>query len=178
MGLGQVIGYFSGAVIVIALIFVLGAVRREAHKESLRSDRMSFVVRAPGMYRTLGIICAALFGLCLIFSLLTLEGDPLYPLSVPVFAVLFAAGLLGTYYSYRWKIVVAEDGIAFTPLFGKKKDYSIGDVTHIRTDQRFGIQAYTDTKRLFTVDRFSVGSAALVSYMIEKGVRVPDRINL
>ena len=174
----QVVGYFSVAAIVIALAIFFRAAYREAHKEALLSDRMNFVVRPPRMYRVVGVICAAFFGAILVISSFTASEDLAWPFFTSVFAGFLVLGGLLVYYTFRWKLVVAEDRIELTPVFGIIKTYSIWDVTHIKADPTFGVRAYSHKKRLFSVDNVSVGCGMLIAYFIEKGVKTPERINL
>ena len=171
-------GYFSVAVIVIVIAIFYRTARRESQKEALQADRMNFIVRAPKVYRVIGIVCAALFGVVLLISSITAYEDPVYPVLASVFLCFFVLGAGMAYYTFRWKIVVTDDLLVLTPLFGGDRKYSVRDVTHIKTDPTLGVRAYSKEKRLFSVGSISVGCGMLVSYLIEKGVRVPDKINL
>ena len=175
---GYIIGYFGVAIIVIVLAVFYRAARKEALYVALCTDRMNFVVRVPRIFRVLGIVFAALFGACLIFSSFTVPDDPGYPFFTSVFAGFLITGSLLVYYSYRWKLIVADDRLVLTPVFGRERTYSIRDVTHIEADAARGVCAYSNQKRLFSVNSVSVGCGMLVSYFIEKGVRAPERINL
>ena len=171
-------GYFSVAIIVIVIAVFYKTAHREAHKETLRTDRMNFIVRAPKVYRVIGITCASIFGVILIVSSFTVAEDPIYYLLTSIFLGFFIFGACMAYYTFRWKLVVAGDWLVLTPLFGNERKYSVRDLTHIKTDPTYGVRAYSDNKRLFSVDSISIGCGMLISYLIEKGVKVPDKINL
>ena len=173
--MAEFFGYFIVAVVVIVIAVFHKTAHRDAQNEALPADRMSFIVRAPRLYRVVGIVCAALFGLILLVSPFTAE-DP-YFLSTLVFTVLFVSGIGIAYYTFRWKLVIEGDWIVLTPLFGNERRYFVRDVTHITTDLRYGVRAYSDRKRLFSVNSISVGCDMLISYLIEKGVQAPDKIN-
>lgn len=163
----------------IAIVWAVRHARKQALCESPLRDRMNFVVCLPLHYRVVGFACAALFGVLSVIALRNFDrGDVDYRIGCVSALTICALGLFFVYKSYRWKIVVAEDRFVLTPLFGKRRNYSVRDVTHIFTDPTFGVRVYAGEKKLFTVNRVSVGSAMFVSYLIEKGVRVPDRINL
>jgi hypothetical protein len=109
----------------------------------------------------------------------SLFSDPLSELLIElIFMVIFAFGLCMTYCSHRWKLIVAEDELVFTPVFGKDRKVFVSDVTHLKVDPALGIRVYQKEKKLFEVGLYASDRAMLVSYMIEKGVRVPDKINL
>ena len=159
-------------------MLVFRATRNEAVREPPDSDRMHFVVRPPRLYRVIGIVCSALFGVSLVVSCFTFSGDPVFPLIAGIFATLFALGLYIIYYSYRWRLTIANDEIVHTPLFRLNRTYSVREVSHITLAPGRSIRVYTDEKKLFSVDSVSTGSAMLISYLIEKGVRAPGNINL
>ena len=178
--MAQFFGYFSVAIIVIGVMLLYRVTRREALKESPNSDRMHFVVRPPGLYRVTGIVCSSLFGVSLAATCFTLTNDPIFPLLAGIFAPLFAFGLYLVYYSYRWRLIIADDELVLTPLFRQNRTYSIRDISHITLGSARGLRVYVykEEKKLFSVDSVSTGSAMLISYFIEKGVRVPAKINL
>jgi len=176
--LGNFIGYFSVAVVVIVIAVIFRILRRKSQKISSVSDRMNFIVRSPGIYRVTGIVCAAFFGCIFLISSLLAGNDPAYPFFTSVFIVFFAAGLFIAYYSFRWKLVVADNWLFLTPIFGNERKYNVREVTHIKTDPNLGIRAYSNDKKLFSVGSFSICSGMLVAYFIEKGVRAPEKINL
>ena len=64
----NIIGSFSTAAIIIVVTIVFRQTRKEAQKVASRADRMHFIVRAPKLYKVVGIVDAALFGTALIFS--------------------------------------------------------------------------------------------------------------
>ena len=177
-GLAQIVGYFSVAAVVIAIMAVVKRGRDKAEKGVLVLDRMNFVVRAPLAFKVLGVVCAAFFGFALAFYSMTAADDPAFPFFISVFAAFFAVGFFLTCYSYRWKLVVAEDSMVLTPLFGKDRIYSVREVTHVKADRNRGIRVFMAGKRLFMVGFVTADSMALVSYLIEKGVRTPEKIEL
>jgi len=172
----NITGYFAAAVIVIVLAIFIGAIRKNALKQSPLASRMNFVVCAPRSYKGVGITCSALFGVALVGSTIGMAGDPDYPWVACIFGGLLAMGLFILYYAYRWKLVVAEDAMALTPLFGQDRIYSIRDVTHIGMGIYSGVKVFSGRKRLFSVDRYSSGTAMFISYLIENGVKAPKKI--
>ena len=172
-------GYFSVAAIVIVLAVFYSKARRESLNEALFTDRMHFVVCAPKVFRVSGIICALFFGAIIIFYSFTVaEDDPAYFLLTAIFAGFLVLGAFLAYYAFRWKLVVVDNWLNLTPLFGSKRKYYVRDLTHFKTDPTFGVRAYSNGKQLFLVDSYSVGCGMFVSYLIEKGVKAPDKINL
>ena len=172
-------GYFSVAAIVIVLAVFYSKARRESQNETLFADRMHFIVCAPKVFRVSGIVCASFFGAIIIFySFTAADDDPAYFPLTSIFTGFFILGAFLAYYTFRWKLAVVGNWLDFTPLFGNKRRYSVLDLTHFKTDPTFGVRAYTNEKRLFSVDSYSIGCGMLVSYLIEKGVKAPDKINL
>ena len=176
--MAQYIGYFSVAIIVIVVWLVFRAAQNEAVKEPLNSDRMRFVVRPPRLYRVTGIVCSALFGASLVVTCFTLTDDPIFPFVAGVFSPLFALGLFIIYYSYRWRLTISNDKLLLTPLFRQDRMYSVRDVSHITVDPVRGMNLYAKGEKLFSVDGFSTSYAMLVSYLIEKGVHVPESVSM
>jgi hypothetical protein len=177
----EIVGYFNVASIVIVIVMFAQSKRRQALRNLPVADRMNIVVCFPRSYRNLGIVVTAVCGGLFLLSLLGHVRDPENMTRLVISVTLAAFCAVGVYQAYRssrWRVVVAEDDLVLTPVFGKGRQFSVRDVTHIRVDPTFGIRVYREEEKLFTVNRLSTGSAALVSYLIEKGVRVPDRINL
>ena len=169
-------GYFSAAIIVIVVAVFIRAARGNALKESSFKDRMNFVVCAPKAYKVVGIICSGLFGVAFVASTFAMAGDGDYPWVAAIFIAFLALGLFLLHYSIHWKLVVAGDTLVLTPLFGKDRTYSVRDITHIKLDIYMGVKVYSGDRKLFNVDRYSTGTAMFISYLIEKGVKAPNRI--
>ena len=174
----NIIGSFSTAAIIIVVTIVFRQTRKEAQKTASRTDRMHFIVRAPKLYKVVGIVDAGLFGTALVFSSFTAADDPAYPFFTSVFAGFFLLGLFIIFYSTRCRIIVEGSAITVTPLFKKEAMYSVKNITHIKADVNLGVRVYSGKKKLFTIDSFSIGSGMFVEYLIENGVEVPDRINM
>ena len=172
----DVIGYFAVAAIVIALAVIIRFARRKEEKKALGHDRMNFTVRPPKTIRIVSIVCSAIFGIVFIMLLLPSDGEE--NIIIILLALGFAAAAAcGLYYSFRWKLVVREDELLLTPLFGKEQKYSVSDVTSIETKSVYFVQIYKDNKVLFSAPGLSQGGVMLVSYFIEKGVKAPEKIN-
>jgi len=172
----NVTSYFGVAIVVIALALTIGFVRKKAEKNASGTDRMNFTLRPPKMILIVSIVCAALFGLVFIILLVppyNAENLPMILLALG-FMIIAACFL---YYSLRWKLVVAEDVLMLTPLFGKKLEMQVRDITHIETRNANYIRVYSDDTKLFSAPGLSQGGSKLVSYFIEKGVRAPSNIN-
>ena len=173
----ELFGYFSVAIIVIVIAVFYTTARREAQKEVSKSDRMNFIVRAPRFYRVGGIICASFFGSILIVLSFAAADSPDHSLYTSIFAGLFVLGACIAYYTFRFKLVVSGNWIELTPFIGNGRKYCVRDITHIKVDSAYGVRVYAGKKRLFLVDVVSVGCGMFISYLIEKGVRVPEKIN-
>ena len=172
-------GYFSVAAIVIVLAVFYSKARRDSQNEDHFTDRMHFIVSAPKVYMVSGIVCASFFAaIVLFYSFTAADDDPAYFPVISVFTGFFILGAFLALYAFRRKLVVAGDWIDFTPLFGNKRRYFVRDMTHFKTDPTFGVRVYSDGKRLFSADTYSIGCSMLVSYLIEQGVRAPEKINL
>ena len=168
--------YFVVALIVIVVTVFFNVLRKRAQKELFAENRMNFIVCAPNAYKVIGFICTGIFAFAFIGSTMAMWGDPDYPWVAGIFAGFLALGLFIVYYSFRWKLVVAEYTLILTPLFGLDRMYSVREITHIKMDVNLGIKVYAGKKKLFNVDRFSTGGTMLISYFIENGVRAPDKI--
>ena len=172
----DIAGYFAVAAIVIALAFIYKTARKKEEKKTRGRDRMNFTVRVPKTIRIMSIVLSSVFGA--VFLLLLLPSAEEQSLPINLLALAFVIiGLCLLYYSFRWKLVVAEDKLTFTPLFGKKKSYNVGDITNLETKNTLFIQVFKNENKLFSAPGLSQGGAMLVSYLIEKGVNAPVRIN-
>ena len=172
----NVIGYFLVAATVIALALIVNTARKKAEKESLNKDRMNFTVHVPRIIRIASIVVASVFG-AVLFLLLIPSPDE-QSLVINLLALAFMAiALYFLYYSFRWKLVVAEDELTFTPLFGKRRNYNVKDITNIKIRNTYYIQVYRNENRLFSAPGLSQDGVMLVSYLIEKGVKAPSKIN-
>ena len=177
--MAQYIGYFNVAIIVIVVLLAFRVLRNEAVKVPPNSDRMNFVVRPPRLYRVGGIGFSAAFGVFLVMTCADYQpDDPVSPFGVCLFSALFALSLFVVYYSYRWRLKISDDKLLYTPLFGQERRYSVRDVSHIAAGVFGGIKLYSDGEKLFLVDTSSTGCAMFVSYLIEKGVHVPENVSL
>jgi uncharacterized membrane protein len=170
--LSGIIGYFVVAAVVIVLAFVLKAARKKEEKKSLNTDRMNFTVHVSKTVRIICIVVSSVLGAVLLLLLIPSAEEQSLPINLLTLAFVIIA-LCFLYYSFRWKLVVAEDELVFTPLFGKKKKYNVGDITNLETKNAYFIQVYKDDNRLFSAPGLSQGGVMLVSYLIEKGVNAP-----
>ncbi|MDR1798134.1 MAG: hypothetical protein LBR44_12010 [Clostridiales Family XIII bacterium] len=75
-----------------------------------------------------------------------------------------------------WRLSVSGDDLTLKPFLGSPRSWKVGEVTHL-TKEPLGIGVWAGAKRLFTVNQEYVGSGRLVSYMIEKGVQTPEKID-
>jgi len=76
-----------------------------------------------------------------------------------------------------WRLAVCDDDLTLTPMLGRAARWTVSEITHLTANVR-GIGIWAGEKRLFTVHREAIGCKRLVSYMIEKGVRTPSKIDL
>ena len=174
----EYIGYFSIAIIVIVIFVLVRRGRDNAEKEALSHDRMNFVVRLPLAYKVIGIVFVAVLGFGLVMILATAWGDSDFPLYAAVVTGLLLLGLFITLYTIRFRVVVDGNHFTLTSLFRGVRTYHVCEVTHIEADNTRGLRVYKGGKRLFFVDRYSVGCNMLISYFIENGVRAPKKIDL
>jgi Ca2+/Na+ antiporter len=174
--LSGIIGYFVVAAVVIVLAFILKTARKKEEKKSLGKDRMNFTVHVSKAGRVVSIVLSSVFGAVLLLLLIPSAEEQSLPITLLALAFVIIA-LSFLYYSFRWKLVVAEDEITFTPLFGKKKKYNVGEITNIETKSTYFIQVYKNENRLFSASGLSKGGVMLISYLIEKGVKAPVKIN-
>ena len=173
--MANIVGYFGVAAVVIALAFIIKTARKKEEKKSKGLDRMNFVVRTPKTIRIVGIVCTAVFGTVLVLLLAPAGSESNFVVTLLALAfVVIAACIL--YYSYRWKLVVAEETLVLRPLFGKELKYSISDVARIETKSVYFIRVFGESKKLFSAPGLSQGGVMLVSYFIEKGVEAPAKI--
>ena len=176
--MAQYIGYFSVAIVVIVVLLVFRAMRNAAVKVPPNADRMNFVVRPPGLFRVGGIALSAVFGFIIAVCYLDQSADADFLFPVVFFSLLFAFGLILVYYSFRWRLTISDDGLLHAPLFRQERRYSVRDVSRIDAGVFGGIILYSEKKKLFFVSTSSTGCAMLVSYLIEKGVHVPENVSL
>jgi len=174
--LTDIIGYFLVAAVVIAITIIVRTSRKKEEKESLNKDRMNFTVHVPKIIRITSIVVASVFGTVLFLLLIPSPDEQ--SLLLNLLALAFMAGALYfLYYSFRWKLVVKEDELIFTPLFGKKRNYNVKDITNIKIKNTYSIQVFRNGNRLFSAPGLSQDGVMLVSYLIEKGVKTPAKIN-
>ena len=172
----EIISYFTVAAVVIALAFIVKTIRKKEEEKSRNKDRMNFTVRVPKFVRVCSIVISSVFGMVLLLLLLPSAEDQNLPINLVVLAFT-ATSLIFLYYAFRWKLIVAENELTLTPMIGKKKKYSVCDITKIETKNTYFIQVYKNKNRLFSAPGLSQDGVMLVSYFIEKGVKAPARIN-
>lgn len=169
--------YIAPAIVVIAIFVCFKIARREGEKKTRKMDRLNFIVRSPKLYTIVGLVDLVLFGgLCVMFLITGNDSADIF-----VFITFIGFALLGFFiliYALRCKVVVEGDQISVTHMFKPKQDYSVRDITHIKVSTNLGVRIFSDRRKLFYVDIFGVGCGALIAYLIEHGVKVPDRINL
>ena len=83
-----------------------------------------------------------------------------------------------TVHSLQGKLNVNGEQLLLTPTVGKGRTHSLAEITHIDVDEGRGIRVYSDKEKLFSVDSAAIGLEMFISYLIENGVKVPDKINL
>jgi type II secretory pathway component PulF len=171
----DIVSYFGVAIVVIALAITIGTARKKAEKKSSGQDRMNFTLRPPRTLRIASISCTGIFGLVSVILLTLSDGIEDIPvlllaLSFTIFALFFL------YYSYHWKLIVSEDELILTPLFGKKRKLYVGEITHFEIKNNNFTKVYKNEKKLFTAPGLTQGGSILVSYLIEKGVKAPVKI--
>jgi hypothetical protein len=174
----DILWYFLGAVVIIALTIVFNIARREAKREAKRADRLNFVVRAPSLYTWIGLAVMGLTAAGILVLAIQFGDIPGVWFPCAFFAFLLLVGVYMVCYTFRWRLHVSGNMLTLSPTFGREKSWPVASVTHIETGTAGGIRVYADKAKLFSVDTVSIGSNMLVAYFIEKGVKMPEWIHL
>jgi len=169
----------------ILCFFILFIALRKADKCGTITDTNDFIVRRPkgtlGVFITMTIFFLLLYTV----SIISIEYDPVKKLN---FALgFFPVILLGNFpviLWIRWKIIVKDKQVTFTPYFGRKKIFAFDYITMAKYGitvvtlkgkgmvQRDTIKAYHEKKKLFYLDDSYPGFHVLVQRLKDEGVNI------
>jgi len=178
---------YVNLVIIISsvLCFVIPFISfREAQKSGIIMDENDFIVRKPKRDLNLFIVMTIFFLFLYAISLLSIDYDPVKKLNFALgfFPVLLFGNFLIILW-LRWKIIIKDNQITYTPYFGRKKSFTFDYITLVkygievemqkggRMVQKDYIKAYREKKTLFYLTDIYPGFHTLVSRL--KGENVP-----
>ena len=136
---------------------IFAVIKNNNLKKETQMSTNSFVI-GYSMGWPISLLLFAIL-LSAILILLNIYGHPNLAtnLVIPVFISLFA---FGAYSLAREKIVINQNTILFTPIFGKNKTYYFKDITKIETDiLSNGTVVYSvyTNKKIFSMDSMKTG---------------------
>jgi len=162
---------------VIACI-IIAISQRKAKKGKAEIDPNDFIVRRPKLNLIIYIIGTAFFFLIFIIFCIPAALDKTNSegiIAVYCIAPLPLLGILCITLWRRWKIIIKNNQITFTPFFSKTKTFTFDHITSAKLylDDLNGanieiITAYHEKKRLFFIPNTCQGYNALASRLKEK----------
>lgn len=94
--------------------------------------------------------------------------------SIIIFAIISASSFLYGLYTYNWEISVTGERIEYTLLFGKKKIYSFGDISHCIENHRDKIKVYSSKKKLFVLS-YDMDIGEFIQQLNQRNIPIKNR---
>jgi hypothetical protein len=132
--------------------------RRENRRKNEKLNRRNFVIRST---YTWGVVMITLDTLLVMLLILGNVGEPL-PIGLDiVLALLIIAFSFGSVQIFRERVTVKENTIIYTPVIGRKREYSFGCVDRVE-NRKTGVHVFVNGKKAFTLDPSGIGTQLFI----------------
>ena len=153
------ISQFTTTLLVALLVpFVLGTIKKNSARKEAKMNAQEFLIAHSTGWPIFMLILSVLSAVLLFVVNVGGESNLAANILVPLFALFF---LLGAYATARMKIVIKNETIIVTPIWGKTKRYGFNDITKIKkvsfSNGQVSYYVYGE-KRLFTLDDTLAGT--------------------